>query len=46
MIHLVGATVVLPDRLLAPGRVSIHHGHITEVETPTVDLKVGDTLAR
>src|SRR5687767_14373588 len=32
MIHLSGATVVLPDRLLAPGRVSIHHGHITEVE--------------
>lgn len=31
MIHLTGATVVLPDRLLAPGRVSIHHGHITEV---------------
>ena len=32
MIHLSGATVVLPDRLLAPGRVSIHHGHITEVQ--------------
>jgi len=32
MIHLVGATVVLPDRLLAPGRISIHHGHITEVQ--------------
>ena len=32
MIHLTGATVVLPDRLLAPGRVSIHHGHITEVQ--------------
>ena len=32
MIHLAGATVVLSDRLLAPGRVSIHHGRITEVE--------------
>lgn len=32
MIHLTGATVVLPDRLLAPGRVSIHHGHIAEVK--------------
>ncbi|MBA3638185.1 MAG: N-acetylglucosamine-6-phosphate deacetylase [Acidobacteriota bacterium] len=32
MIHLTGATVVLPDRLLTPGRVSIHHGHITEVQ--------------
>lgn len=33
MIHLSGATVVLPDRLLAPGRVSIHHGHIIDIQT-------------
>ncbi len=32
MIHLTGATVVLADRLLAPGRVSIHLGHITDVQ--------------
>jgi len=31
MIHLTGATVVLPDRLLAPGRVSIQNGLITDV---------------
>lgn len=31
MMHLTGATVVLPDRLLAPGRISIQDGLITEV---------------
>lgn len=31
MIHLTGATVVLPDRLLAPGRVSLENGRISEV---------------
>ncbi|MEX1129665.1 MAG: N-acetylglucosamine-6-phosphate deacetylase [Vicinamibacterales bacterium] len=31
MIHLSGATVVLPDRLLAPGRVSIEDGRIVDL---------------
>ena len=31
MIHLNGASVVLPDRLLAAGRVSFENGRITEV---------------
>lgn len=31
MIHLKGATVVLPDRLLAPGRVSIERDRIVDV---------------
>ena len=31
MIHLSGATVVLPDRVLAPGRLSIDDGRIHEV---------------
>jgi N-acetylglucosamine-6-phosphate deacetylase len=32
VIHLSGATIVLPDRVLAPGRLSIEHGHIAEVQ--------------
>src|SRR5687768_1806741 len=31
MIHLTGATVVLPDRLLAPGRLSIEDGRIVDL---------------
>ena len=31
MIHLAGATVVLADRLLTPGRVSIENGRIIDV---------------
>lgn len=40
MIHLSGATVVLPDRLLAPGRVSIESGRIAEVAASSA----GDAL--
>lgn len=40
MIHLSGATVVLPDRLLPQGRVSIEDGRIVEI-TPNVG---GDDL--
>ena len=31
MMHLSGATIVLPDRLLAPGRVSIEDGRIVDL---------------
>lgn len=31
MTHLSGAAVILPDRLLSPGRVSIENGRISEI---------------